>query len=59
MPAKNESQKRLMCMAMGVKSGKMDAMTIPAKYRKGVQSAADSMTMQQLQDMCPPDKTGA
>jgi len=51
MPAQSNSQKKLMCLALAVKTSKLDADKFPqaAKVAKG-------MTVEQLREYCPEEK---
>jgi len=53
MPAKNESQKRLMCMTIAIKEGKLDAKKFPQADK-----ATKSLTIEQLREHRPEGKQG-
>jgi hypothetical protein len=48
MPAKSESQKRLMCLAKGIKMGSVSASKFPEAAK-----VAKEMTLEQLKEYCP------
>jgi hypothetical protein len=51
MPSKSEEQHSLMCMARGVKEGKL-----PRDYSKEATRIADKMSLEQLKEYCPDAK---
>ena len=48
MPSVSKSQKRLMCMALAVKTGKLDAKKFPQAAK-----VASGMTVEELREYCP------
>ena len=51
MPSVNIHQKRLFCLALAVKTGKLDAKKFPQAAE-----AAKGMTVEQLREYCPEEK---
>jgi len=52
MPAANETQRRFMCQAKAVKDGSLSPDKLNPKYKDTIMKAANSMTVEQLEDYC-------
>lgn len=52
MPAANETQRRFMCQALGVKTGSLSPDKLNPKFKDTIVKAANSMTVEQLEEFC-------